>query len=168
MGVVHSLWISKLRYGLQLCTRVRLTDSDVTTCAMKTLQLTQNRLLRVLNGTKIKDRISIRSMLEKFQLLSVHQLAAKIKLIEVWKTINRPDYPLSLDPYNGNQNTPSHDLRTQQNRIFNDSCKLKKSELSFHKDGARLWNVTTVEVKTASSLNIAKKKIDIYCRSLPI
>ena len=28
LGVVHSLWLSRLRYGLQLCTRVQLTNEE--------------------------------------------------------------------------------------------------------------------------------------------
>ena len=107
-------------------------------------------------------------MLKKFGLLSVNQLAAKIKLIEVWKTINKPDYPLKLDPYERKGKTPSQDLRVQSNRIFDDSCKLKKAELSFHKDAARLWNASTMEIRGASSLAIAKKTIDQFCHSLPI
>ena len=81
--------------------------------------------IRVLNGTKIKDKVSIGTMLKKFNLLSVNQLAAKIKLIEVWKTINRLNYPLGLvDPYKPTSltNQQNYDLRGQTNRIFNDSC----------------------------------------------
>ena len=83
MSVVHCLWVSKLRYGLQLCTKVRLAESDPTPVLLKSLQVTQNRLLRALNNSRIKDRISVKSMLDKFGLLSVNQLAAKIKLVEV-------------------------------------------------------------------------------------
>ena len=64
MNILHSLWVSKLRYGLQLCIRVLLKEDERRSKALKTLQLTQNRLLRVLKGTKIKDRVSISSMLE--------------------------------------------------------------------------------------------------------
>ena len=129
IGVIHSLWVSKLRYGLQLCTKVRISNLDTTPGYMKALQITQNRMLRLLNGTRIKDKISISSMLDKFGFLSVNQLAAKIKLVEVWKTINKPDYPLRLEKYNKNK-ISSLELRIQPNRIFNDNCKLTRSESS--------------------------------------
>ena len=54
---------------------------------MKELQLTQNRLLRALNNSKIKD---------KFNLLSVNQLAARIKLLEVWKAVHVEGYAIVL------------------------------------------------------------------------
>ena len=66
VGIVHSLWISKLRYGLQLCTRVKITNQDPTSGNMKALQITQNRMLRLLNGSRIKDKISIKFMPDKF------------------------------------------------------------------------------------------------------
>ena len=168
LNVVHSLWISKLRYGLQLCTKVRLTNEDTHTSTQKEIQLTQNRLLRLLNGTKIKDKVSIHSMLQKFGLLSVNQLAAKIKLIEVWKTLNRPEYPIELDPYKRSSHPNAHELRTREDRIFDDSCKLKRSESSFHVDSARLWNASTPEIRQAKSLNLAKKAINVFCKALPI
>ena len=86
-------------------------------------------------------------------LLSVNQLAAKIKLIEVWKTLNRPDYPLKLDPYKPTNQHSGHDLRIQPNLIFNDSCKLKKSEFSFQVDSAKIWNISPPEIRVAKSLN---------------
>ena len=168
MGIVHSLWVSKLRYGLQLCTKVRTSESEISGGNMKALQITQNKLLRVLNGTRIKDKISIRSMLTKFELLSVNQLAAKIKLIEVWKTINRANYPLILESYSQSEILPSHDLRAQSNRIYNDTCRLRKSESSFHKDAARLWNLAPMNIHNAHSLEMAMKAIDKYCNSLPV
>ena len=45
MNIEHSLWMSKLRYGLQLCTKVQLNNEERKPALMKTLQLTQNRLL---------------------------------------------------------------------------------------------------------------------------
>ena len=131
MSIVHSLWVSKLRYGLQLCSRVRTTESDPSPTSMKALQTTQNRLLRTLNNSRIKDKVSTSTMLEKFGLLSVNQLAAQIKLLEVWKATHMKDYPIELEPYYKIRPLNSHNLRTQNDRAFNDSSKLKIAENSF-------------------------------------
>ena len=168
MGVVHCLWVSKLRYGLQLSTKIRISNEDAIPAGLKTLQTTQNRMLRVLNGTRIKDMISTSSMLKKFGLLSVNQLAAKIKLMEVWKSINKVGYPIRLEPYKPTSQPQARELRKQPNRIFNDRCKLKRSEQSFHVDAARIWNISPPEIKAANNINAAKKAIDIYCKSLPV
>ena len=42
LGIEHSFWLSKLRYGLQLCTKVQLTNEEKKCELMKSLQLTQN------------------------------------------------------------------------------------------------------------------------------
>ena len=161
--------MSKLRYGLQLCTKTRLHSTDKTQISLKSLLSTQNRMLRMLNGTTIKDKISSCKLLEKFGLLSVNQLSAKIKLIEGWKIVHEEDYPLTLEPYKtkiirGDQ----HFLRLHPNQIFRDSCKYVKSEASFHIDTAKLWNNAPTEVRKAPNLNTAKKNITVFCKTLPI
>ena len=166
--VVHSLWISKLRYGLQLCTRVRLTNSDATTATMKTLQLTQNRMLRLINNSKIKDMISTASMLNKFKLLSVNQLSAQIKLLEVWKSLNQEGYPIKLEPYNEAPASAGLNLRQKSNRIFNDSARLQIAKSSFNFDAARIWNATPMSLRRASTKAEAKRLIRIFVTSLPV
>ena len=168
MSIVHSLWVSKLRYGLQLCTKVQHSTEERKCTAMKSLQLTQNRMLRAINNSKIKDKISIVSMLKKFNLLSVNQLAASIKLTEVWKSLNVVDYPLQLDPYNQTTATLSLDLRPKPSRVFNDSARLQISKYSFNVDSARLWNQAPPEVTSAPTLDAAKSAIKTYANSLPV
>ena len=167
MSIVHALWISKLRYGLQLCSKVQLTIEETKSMAMKTLQLAQNRLLRLLNNSRVKDRVSVATMLEKFNLPSVNQLAAEIKLIEVWKSLNTENSPIRLEPYNANSN-PVQQLRTKSNRIFDDSANLKASRSSFNVDAARIWNMAPDRVRSAKSLAEAKRIIKLHTKSLPI
>ena len=131
INVVHSLWVSKLRYGLQLCTATRITPNETKSANGKGLQLTQNRMLRAINGSKNSDKISTESMLAKFKMLSVNQLSAQIKLKEVWKSMNCPNYPIKFEPYNSALADGSHTLRMKENRIFNDNCRLQKSRSSF-------------------------------------
>ena len=124
MTVVHSLWVSKLRYGFQLCTRVQLNNEERKSELTKTLQLTQNRLLRALNKTCVSDKVSAEFMLNKFNLLSVNQLAAEIKLNEVWKSFFVDGCPINLEPYYVQSSQINHQLRPKLNRIFNDSARL--------------------------------------------
>ena len=168
MTIVHSLWVSKIRYGLQLCTKV-YTNADTTRSGpMKSLQLTQNRMLRAINGSRTSDLISTEALLKKFGLLSVNQLAAQIKLIEVWKSINLEGYPLTLDPYTNPDRMVTIELRPQTTRTFDDSSKLKISSQSFCIDAARLWNVAPTTIKTATTLTAAKTSILNFVKSLPI
>jgi hypothetical protein len=166
--IVHSLWISKLRYGLQLCIKVRLTNDDPVTADLKTLQLTQNRMLRMINNNRTIEMISNKSILEKFNLLSVNQTAASIKLIEVWKSFNQEGYPITWEPYNQNLLNQNRDLRPQANRVLKDSCRLKRYESSFFIDAARLWNAAPTEITDAPSLGVLKAEVRRFCKNLPI
>ena len=62
--IADSIWVSKLRYGLQLYSEVRTTNEQPTPQIMKELQKSQNKLLRVLTGKKVSDRIKIEDMLK--------------------------------------------------------------------------------------------------------
>ena len=168
INIVHSLWVSKLRYGLQLCTKVFLPEDERKAASLTSLQLTQNRLLRALNNTRIKDKVSIKSMLAKFNLLSVNQLAAQIKLLEVWKSINVEGNPTEMEPYHPNRTESNLSLRQKPNRVFNDSAKFLVSGMSFNVDAARLWNRAPLNVKQAESLYMAKKHILMHVKSFPI
>ena len=168
MNIVHSIWISKLRYGLQLCTKVQLNVGEKKTATMKTLQLTQNRLLRTLNKTRVTDKVSIKLMLEKFKLLSVNQLSAEIKLIEVWKSINVGGCPISLAPYNQNQGPNDYLLRPKPTRVFKDTSRLMMSQSSFNIDAAKVWNMAPIDVQSATTICGAKRAIKNFCKSLPI
>ena len=135
---------------------------------MKALQQTQNRMLRAINNSKIADWVSVTSMLTKFNLLLVNQLAAQIKLTEVWKSVNIKDYAISLDPYNKAQNPSEMELRPKPTRIFDDSARLANSKYSFNVDSARLWNLAPTAITQAQTLSLAKKAILTHVKTLPV
>ena len=78
--VVDSLWTSKLRYGLQLCSEVRLTEEHPKSLYMTMAQRSQNKMLRILDGALVSDRKSTKALLDNQKMLAVNQIAAQIKL----------------------------------------------------------------------------------------
>ena len=71
--------MSILRYGLQLCNQVRTKSEDPTNSNMKATQVAQNKMLRMLDGVSLKEHITSKSLLIKYNLASVNQLAGEIK-----------------------------------------------------------------------------------------
>ena len=49
-----------------------------------------------MNNFRIKDKISTETMLQKFNMLYVNQLAAQVKLVEVWKALIDPKCPFYM------------------------------------------------------------------------
>ena len=133
MRVVQSIWMSKLRYGLQLCNKVRTTSTDSTNKNMQTTQVAQNKMLRMLNGCSKTEHITTKSLLDKYNLPSVNQLAAEIKLIEVWKIMNVPDYPISLNLNEPLRNTGDRVVRETSTRTWKEHGKyLTSNKCSYY------------------------------------
>ena len=109
LKVVDGIFTSKIRYGLQLIGKARTMREDAVCADLWAIQLVQNKLLRLLNKSQLKDRIYTVSMLEKFGILSVNQLNAQVKLLEMWKSQNITDYPLKV----GKQETKENKCKTR-------------------------------------------------------
>ena len=164
--LVDGLFTSRLRYGIQLLGKVRISTEDPVGAEFRAIQLVQNNLLRTLNGTKIKDMVSISSMLDKFSMQSVNQLNAGVKLLEVWKAISVDDYPLSLKRQENNSLSTSTraDLAGRPIEIGKTTLTQKTSV----SDSIHLWNRAPKKVQESKTLYQAKKEIKAYVKLLPI
>ena len=160
--------MSKLRYGLQLCTEVRILDTETKNANLKALQISQNKLLRLLDNSHISERKNTATLLCNTGFLSVNQTAASIKLTEVWKSINLNDYPIQLELNETRKPESDRVLRTSSCRRWNQDAKSKAEKESFSRNAAKLWNAAPNEIKNAKTLNAAKKVIKIHCKSLPL
>ena len=164
--VVDSLFISKIRYGLQLLRKVRLYNEDPECGDIKAIQLVQNKLQRALNNTKIKDQISTKSLLEKFGFMSVNPMNCQVKLMEVWKAINLEGYPLKI----AQQSVPEVGTSTQaahKGKPINIG-KSTATRNSCVSDSIRIWNLVPSNITESKTAYLAKKAIKEYARSLPI
>ncbi len=164
--VVDSIWTSKLRYGLQLWATVRTENSDAVKKLVSEVQKAQNRLLRILERKRISDKVPIREMLDNQNMLSVNQLAAQIKLAEVWKARNGENYPVKMEFRTVNENGTS--TRGATNGKAVETGKTQKSRATFIGDATRLWNKAPKSILRAETLMKAKREIKKYCKTLPV
>ena len=100
----EAIFISKIRYGLQLLGKVRVSPNDPLQGYLDSIQKIQNKLVRLLNNVSLSDRQPTKALLNKIEILSVNQLNASIKLTELWKAVNNADCPLKITNavYNNN------------------------------------------------------------------
>jgi hypothetical protein len=166
--LAHALWASKLRYGLQLCSNVRLLDTDSHNIFMKAMQVAQNKMLRLLDNSTLADKKSTSTLLKNAGMLSVNQLAASIKLTEAWKACNIEDYPIQLEKTHENLIHNERIVRPHTNRKWKEDGKSNTARDSFTRSAAKLWNQAPASIKEANSLTLAKKHIKVYCENLPI
>ena len=132
----------------------------------KAVQLVQNNLLRTLNGTKIKDKVSISSMLDKFNMQSVNQLNAGVKLLEVWKALTVDDYPLIIKRQENN--TEGMSTRADLSGRPIEIGKTALTQRTSVSDSIHLWNRAPNNVKDSKTLYQAKKEIKVFVKLLPI
>ena len=168
LNVVHSLWMSRLRYGLQLCNKVRVQEEDKSSQNMKSVQIAMNKMVRMLDGVSLKEHITSESLLKKYNLPSVNQLAAEIKMVEAWKIMNIPEYPLTFEQNNPNKVQTERSIRPTSIKQWKDYANLKIAQESFTIDAARLWNMAPLNIKQAESLQKAKTNIKIWCSQMTL
>ena len=82
--------------------KVRINEEEMSNQNMKSTQIAMNKMVRMVEGVSLKEHITTISLVEKYNLPSVNQLAAEIKLVETSKIMKIPEYPLKL-----NQNNPN-------------------------------------------------------------
>ena len=64
---------------------------------LKSAQLAQNKMLRMFDGVSLKEHILSSSLLQKYNIASVNQIAEEIKLVEAWKAIHINSYPFKME-----------------------------------------------------------------------
>ena len=126
----------------------------------------QNKMLRLLNGTTIADKISTKSLLGNLNLLSLNQMNAQIKITEAWKTSTLPDYPLKIT----NVKNTDHCVTTRA-VSKGDALEFGRSDLvqsTFLSDTSKAWNKTPNEINECKSVWSVKKAIKKFVTELPI
>ena len=95
-------------------------------------------------------------------MISVNQLAASIKLTEVWKSINMNYYPIQLEPES------DRIVRTTTSRLWNQDARSRSEKESFSRNTAKIWNAAPMAIKNAKTLATAKNEIKKYVKLVPI
>ena len=70
--MIDGIFLSKIRYGIQLMGKVRTSESDPSCTDMDNIQKVQNKLLRMMTNTKLEDKISTRNLLTQMNMMSVN------------------------------------------------------------------------------------------------
>ena len=164
--VVQSLWMSRLRYGLQLCNQVRANSTDTENQNMKAAQTAQNKMLRMMEGVSLKEHVTSLSLRQKYNIPSVNQLAGEIKLMEAWKSVNIHSYPFQMEENEPNRQMTERSMRPNTVKKWKDSARTKAAKESMSIDCARLWNNAPTAIHNARTKTIAKSAIKKYARTL--
>ena len=133
---------------------------------MKDLQISQNKMLRLLNNSRISNKISTASLLLKFNMLSVNQINAQIKLSEMWKAVKDGDHPFNLVKKESGPNVRS--MRSITNEVLPMQSFSELSKKTFINDGIKAWNKAPAKIKDCITYASAKNEIKKFVKTIPI
>ena len=125
-------------------------------------------MMRMIEGVSLKDHITRKSLLAKYNLPSVNQLAGEIKLIEAWKSTHIPDYPFKMEANKNVRPLTDRQLRPNSEKLWKDTARTKAGTESFSIDSAKLWNTIPDDIKNAPTIGIAKHAIKKFCKTLEL
>ena len=165
MKVAESIFMSKIRYGIQLLGKVRITETDSTNQEIDAIQRIQNKLVIILTGVKLRDKISAKTLAKRVCLLSVNQINAQVKINEMWKAINNETNALKITIKK--KDSEADITRADKNVTLMEVGLSNLCKKTFLNDAAHIWNVTPESIKAMKSLSCAKKAIKTFVQTLP-
>ena len=135
---------------------VRLSEEDPFNQELKDLQLKMNEMLRIILNVKRKDKVSVKSMLDKCEMLSVNQIICKTILLEMWKALKNNILPISGS------------FQKRDNIRFQHLFKTSENPNSFISVASKLYEKTSRKFQETEWLSIPKVEAHTLAQSLPI
>ena len=154
-----------MRIALHCSYLTRMTELAPTNGDLDSIQRVQNKLVRILNGVRLVDKISAKSLAAKLGLLSVNQINAQVKLTEMWKAVNSGSNSLKITIKT--KTSEAAITRADKNLTLMEQGLTELCKKTFLNDAAHLWNSTPISIKDSNSLYSAKKEIKTFVKSLP-
>ena len=99
-------------------------------------------------------------------MLSVNQINAQAKIMDLWKAIHDPDHPSKIEKMEHDPNACL--TRSVANGDLKEFGKSGLVQSTFLSDASKAWNNCPREVKDCDSIWKAKKAIRNFVEKLPV
>ena len=130
------------------------------------IQKVQNKLLRMMTGTKLEDKVNTSILLKQMNMMSVNQINAQIKIQEIWKALNIENYPLKLERQTVNENSIATRACTSGKLV--ESGRSVIAQKTCVNDAIKLWNNAPLQVTQSLTLSQIKAQSKLYAKTLPL
>ena len=146
--IAEAIFTSKIRYGLPVYYRPRITEEDSSCKSQEAIQVLQNDMLRMVAGYKRSDRINMRELREKFRMMSVNQLACYHILMECRNIILKNASKQVKDKMLPTNQKSGYELRSEKRGDLKVLTNPKKSCQSFSYFATKLWNLLPEDIRS--------------------
>ena len=158
--IAESIFNSKIRYAIALYLNPVYEDEEVKARTLSgeasRLQKIQNKMLRMVFGYKLQDKVNMEKLREHIQMLSVNQMNIYHVLVEAFNVINFGSSEKIQEKWL-NSNVRVYSNRRQNNIQIPRVKHVKCQGFSWH--GAKLWNKLPESIKSIQKPSIFKTKI---------
>ena len=136
--VAQAFFTSVARYGIAVYFKPRLYNDPM--CGEQDkLQVIQNKMFRLLTGTKIEDKVRVEKLAKDLNQMSMNQMSCYHILVETYNIIN---FETSMKIRNKLLPNNPHSTRLTVPLFKKDSCR------SFSYYAAKLWNLLPLEIRS--------------------
>ena len=108
-----------------------------------------------MHGSTLADRINTKVIFNETNILTVNQLNAQAKLVEVWKSQNDGSYPLKWINRCDDIKRTGLKSSNKPELVINGHSHTQSN--SFINDAARIWNEAPLTIKESSTLSTWRK-----------
>ena len=139
--IAEAIFTSKIRYGLAVYSRPRMSETDPMDPELQKLQVLQNNMMRVVHGLKRADHINMAKLREEEGLMSVNQLAYYHHLVEMYNVIwknSSGQLKRKIQQVTGGE----HQLRNETRGDLKVPIKPSRGCVGFSYIGPIVWNNT--------------------------
>ena len=98
----------------------------------------------------------MKTMLKNQKMISVNQLAAQIKLVEVWKAKNVQNYLVKIEFRASNENEMG--MRGAASRRAEETRRMRQARSNFLGDATRLRNKVPINITKAETFGEQRKE----------
>ena len=148
--VAEAIFTSKIRYGLALYFRPRISENDQSNGTLKQITKYQNDVMRIITGKKCRDKVSIESLRKTTGTTSVNHLLCYHILIDMFNILKdtaSATMKEMLTKKLGNSNITTRS--TTQNKVTVPVNFGKKNDFAYY--GTTLWNLLPEHIRNAET-----------------
>ena len=145
--IAEAIFVSKIRYGLPVYYKPRLTDEDPMCKSQDALQVLHNDMLRLIAGHRRSDRTNMKELRSKFNMMSVNQLACYHILMECRNILENNASKQVKDKMKPEKKSSRWELRSEKRGDLKIFSNPKKSCKGFSYFAAKLWNQAPEKIR---------------------
>ena len=159
--IAEAIFTSKIRYGLAVYSNPRTSEGESKDEDMKSLQVMQNDMLRVIYGHTRAEHINMKKLRAKTNMMSVNQLSTYHVVLEVYNVMyenSSSQLKYKMKPVQG-----YYKLRTEIDHKYRGELPVPERPsnncVGFSYKGPTIWNKVPQDIRESTTKESFKRKL---------